>query len=247
MIELRSPQPLVDLRIFRRRLLRGANLVGLIEFGAGAGFFFTSSLMMQRVFHYSPLETGFAYLPIAIAVLAGAQAASRLATRVHPRHMVLGSLPVAAMAFVLIARAPDQPTFWIDLLGPFVLFGFFLGAMFVPIQILAFSGTTPQETGLAAGLINTCQEVGGAIGVAILSTVAVSRTNHLTGPGDAATIGDLHSGYRYALLVDAALLLLALTIAIVLFTNRSSPAEDDDNDELDPPELAPAKLGPMRS
>jgi EmrB/QacA subfamily drug resistance transporter len=217
-IELTSPLPLVDLRIFRRRLLRGANVVGLLEFGAGAGFFFTSSLMMQRVFGYSPAKTGFAYLPIAIAVLAGAQTASRLATRVDPRRIVLVSLPAAAATFLLIARAPEQPTFWLDLLGPFVLFGFFLGAMFVPIQILAFAGVTPRETGLAAGLINTSQEVGGAIGVAVLSTVAASRTNHLAGGG--ATVDALHSGYRYALVVDAALLLFALAAALVLLGRR---------------------------
>lgn len=223
-IELRSSQPLIDLRIFRRRrLLRGANVVGLVSYGAGAGFFFVASLMMQQVFGYSPLKTGFAYVPVALAVLAGAQTAAHLVTHLDPRHIALVSLPSVSAAYLLIARAPNTPTFWLDLLGPFVLFGFFLGAIFVAIQILAFRGITPKETGLAAGLINTSQEVGGAIGVAILSTVAVSRTNHLvSGDSDGASIEALHSGYRYALTVNAGLLLLAFGLAVVLLRDRSS-------------------------
>jgi EmrB/QacA subfamily drug resistance transporter len=229
-VELRSAQPLIDLRIFRRRRVRGANAIGVMSYGAGAGFFFVASLMMQRVFGYSPLKTGFAYVPVALAVLAGAQLTARLVTRLDSRGIVLVSLPAMSVAYLLIALAPGSPVFWVDLLGPFVLFGLFLGAIFVAVQILAFDGIAPSETGLAAGLINTSQEVGGALGVAFLSTLAASRANHVT-PGGAgqATIEALHSGYRYALVVNASVLLFALVVAITLLGNRPPATSSQPN------------------
>jgi EmrB/QacA subfamily drug resistance transporter len=230
-VELRSPQPLVDLRIFRRRLLRGANLVGLVSYGAGSGFFFVASLMMQRSFGYSPLETGFAYVPVALAVLAGAQGAARLVTRVAPQTIVQVSLGFLALAYLLVARAPDVPVFWRDLLGPFVLFGVFLGAIFVAVQILAFGGVTSRETGLAAGLINTSQEVGSAFGVAVLSTVAVGRTTHLLDAGQATAAEALHSGFRYALVANAGLVALALVAALVLLGRRAAGGRPTGTDD----------------
>jgi MFS family permease len=187
-------------------------------------------LMMQRVFGYSPLKTGFAYVPVALAVLAGAQLTARLVTRLDSRGIVLVSLPAMSVAYLLIALAPGSPVFWVDLLGPFVLFGLFLGAIFVAVQILAFDGIAPSETGLAAGLINTSQEVGGALGVAFLSTLAASRANHVT-PGGAgqATIEALHSGYRYALVVNASVLLFALVVAITLLGNRPPATSSQPN------------------
>jgi len=234
-IELNTTEPLIDLRIFRRRMLRGANLVGVLTFGALAGYFFSASLLMQRVFGFSPLKTGFAYVPLAVAVVVGAGVASRMVASINPRNILLVGLPLAAAGFVLVAAAPNDPNYWQHLFGPFLLVGLALGSSFVPIQILAFGGTTREESGLAAGLINTSQEVGGAVGVAVLSTVAVSRTNHvMTGIAGAPTIDAIHSGYRYALLANAGLVFAAFVVALVLLGGRV-PAIDEADAELPEP------------
>ena len=226
-IELKTTEPLIDLRIFRRRMLRGANLVGVLTFGTLAGYFFSASLLMQRVFGFSPLKTGFAYVPLAIAVVVGAGAASKAVAKVNPRNILLVSLPLAAVGFMIVAAAPNSPNYWQHLFGPFILVGLALGSSFVPIQILAFGGTTPEESGLAAGLINTSQEVGGAVGVAVLSTVAVSRTNHvMTGLAGPPTVDAIHSGFRYALLANAGLVLAAFVVALVVLNGRATAMDE---------------------
>ena len=236
-IELNTTEPLIDLRIFRRRMLRGANLVGVLTFGALAGYFFSASLLMQRVFGFSALKTGFAYVPLAIAVVIGAGAASKMVAKVNPRNILLVGLPLAATGFLLVAGAPSDPNYWRHLFGPFLLVGLALGSSFVPIQILAFGGTTREESGLAAGLINTSQEVGGAVGVAVLSTVAVSRTNHvMSGIAGAPTVDAIHSGFRYALLANAGLVLAAFAVALVLLNGKAAIVDEVEAIDAEAPE-----------
>jgi predicted MFS family arabinose efflux permease len=214
-IEARSAQPLVDIGIFRHRQLSAANLVALCVFAAMTAMFFVASMMMQRVLGFSPLKTGAVYVPLSLCFLAGAQAASRLLQRYSPRQILMIALPAGAMGFAMLARVPADGSYLADLLGPTLLIGLALGATMVPIQVAAFAGIDASDSGLAAGLVNTSQEIGGALGVAILTTLATSRTQHSIARGR-NELDALSTGYQYALLGGAALLGVALAITVAL-------------------------------
>lgn len=206
-IELHTRDPLIRFAILRRPTLRTANIVALFVNGAMGGLFFIVPLLMQEILDYSPIQTGFAYVPLALASLAGSQIAARLMGRIGARKVLSLGLTTSFVGFLLVARVPRHGSYLVDLLGPFVLLGLALGLLVVAVQVLAFTGSTQTESGLAAGLINTAQEVGSSIGVAIIATVAVARTSAL-GTGVSAQLG----GYRVGLLVGGAIMLSALLL-----------------------------------
>ncbi len=179
-IERRQRAPLMPLSIFRLRTLRGADTVALLIGMSLFSMFFFVSLYMQQVLHYSALKAGLSYLPLAVGIILSAGAASAGVTRFGFKPVLLtGLLFVAGGLFWFSRVPPTVASFVADVLGPSLLAAVGLGLSFVPVTIAAVTGTRPHEAGLASGLVNTAQQVGGALGLAILATVANSRTKDL--------------------------------------------------------------------
>ena len=176
-IERRQRHPLLPFSIFRLRTLRGSDIVGLLIGMSLFSMFFFISLYLQDVLHFSPIKTGLSYLPLAVGIIISAGVASQLVTRIGFKPVLIAGLLLIAGGLVWFSRVPAPGgSFSADVLGPSLLAAFGLGFSFVSVTIGAVTGTKPHEAGLASGLINTAQQVGGALGLAILATVANSRT-----------------------------------------------------------------------
>jgi EmrB/QacA subfamily drug resistance transporter len=222
-IELRQRYPLMPFSIFRLRTLRGANIVGLLIGMSLFSMFFFISLYLQDVLHYSPIKTGVAYLPLAVGIILSAGAASQLVTRVgFKAPLILGLLLIAAGLLWFSQVPASGGSFASDVLGPSLLAAVGLGFSFVPVTIAAVMGTDPHEAGLASGLINTSQQVGGALGLAILATIANSRTQGLFHAGVHSTAVALTKGFDRAFLVGAGFALAGAILAAVLISSRDS-------------------------
>jgi EmrB/QacA subfamily drug resistance transporter len=185
-IERHSSAPLLPFSIFRIRAVTSSNLAGVALGGAMFGMIFILTLYMQQVLRYSALETGLAWLAMAVTVLASAMAGSVLVTRVGARLPLTTGLVVFSAGLFLLARVPADGHYVRDLLPGLVIVGVGLGTAFVAMSIGALEGVAEGDSGLASGLSNTAQQVGGALGVAVLSTLAISRTAGLTQTGASA-------------------------------------------------------------
>jgi EmrB/QacA subfamily drug resistance transporter len=226
-VERRSDAPLVPFAIFRLRTLTGANVAGLLTGAALFSMFFFISLYMQQVLGYSAIKAGLSYLPLAGTIVISAAIASLLVTRI-------GFKPVMATGMVLIgagvlwfSQVSVGGSFLGDILGPSLLAAVGLGFAFVPQTIAAVSGIKEREAGLASGLINTSQQIGGALGLAVLVTIANSRTDDLmasAGGDPAALPGALTEGFQSAFLAGAGFALLGLLATLLLIRNRDSRA-----------------------
>jgi EmrB/QacA subfamily drug resistance transporter len=222
MIELRQRHPLLPFSIFRLRTLRGADIVGLLIGMSLFSMFFFISLYLQDVLHFSPIKTGVSYLPLAVGIIVSAGAASQLVTRVGFKPVLTGGLLLIAVALLWFSRVPPGGSFGANVLGPSVLAAFGLGFSFVPVTIAAVTGIEPHEAGLASGLINTSQQVGGALGLAILATVANSRTQSLLHAGGHGTSAALTKGFDRAFLVGAGFAIVGAILTTVLVSSRDS-------------------------
>jgi EmrB/QacA subfamily drug resistance transporter len=222
-VETRSRQPLVPFSIFRLRTLRGSNAVGLLIGMSLFAMFFFISLYLQQVLGYSALKTGLAYLPLAIFIIISAGLASQLVTKVGFKPtLILGLLFVTAgLAWFSQVSAPGG-SYVGDVLFPSLLAAIGLGLSFVSVTIGAVTGTKPDEAGLASGLINTSQQVGGALGLAVLSAIANSRTDSVTSGGEHNPLVALTEGFQAAFLVGAGFALTAAVLAAVLISSRDS-------------------------
>lgn len=219
LVELRARSPLMPLGIFRRSTLRTANLATLFLFGSTVTLFFFASLYMQQVLDYSALKTGLAYLPLAIVVSVGAGVASGLVTKVAAKPVLATGLLLSATGLLMLSQVPTDADYVKHLLPAFLVVGAGLGLSFVPLQIAAFVGVEERESGLAAGLINTSQETGGALGVAIVSTIAFTRIDDLmakAGGDPAALIPAQASGFHQAFFVGACFAAASLVLAVAL-------------------------------
>jgi EmrB/QacA subfamily drug resistance transporter len=222
-IELRQRHPLLPFSIFRLRTLRGADIVGLLIGMSLFSMFFFISLYLQDVLGYSPIKAGLSYLPLAVGIILSAGAASVLVTRVGFKPTLIAGLLMIAGALLWFSRVPAPGgSFAANVLGPSVLAAFGLGFSFVPVTIAAVTGTKPHEAGLASGLINTSQQVGGALGLAILATVANSRTQSLLQAGTHNTTVALTKGFDRAFLVGAGFALVGAILTAVLISSRDS-------------------------
>jgi EmrB/QacA subfamily drug resistance transporter len=229
-IELRSSAPLVPFRIFRLRTLTGANVVGLLVGAALISMFFFITLYLQQVLGYSPIETGLAYLPLAVAIILASGVASGLVTRLGFRPVLVIGMALVTAALVWFSQVSVGGGFAADVLGPSLLAGAGLGFAFVPITIAAVTGVREQESGLASGLINTSQQLGGALGLAVLATIANSRTDELmaSAGGDRGALpGALTEGFQWAFLGGAVIAALGLVLTFVLIRSRDSRAHLD--------------------
>ena len=216
-IESRASAPLVPLRLFRLRNLATANIVGVLWSAAMFAWFFLTALYLQLVLGYSPLEVGLAFLPgnlIMGALSLGVSA--RLVMRYGIRAPLVTGLGMAAVGLVLFARAPVDGLFVVDVLPGMVLLGAGAGIAFNPVLLAAMSDVQPEEAGLASGVVNTSFMMGGALGLAVLASIAAARTDTLSVSGDDA-IEALNGGYQLAFLAGALFAALAATLGGVLF------------------------------
>jgi hypothetical protein len=215
-VELRARQPLVPLEVFREPMLRMANILAVTLTAAVFPFFFFVTLYLQRVLGFSPFEAGLGQLPVALAMAVAAGAlASRLVARYGVRATRTGGLLTAAAGRAWFSRIPASGgAYVVDVLGPAVLVGVGLGLGVVCVTIAGTMTARPDRAGLAAGLINTTQQVGGALGLAAL--VAVAAAGAGAEPGDAPAGAALVDGFQVAMLVGAAIALGGALLARAL-------------------------------
>jgi EmrB/QacA subfamily drug resistance transporter len=234
-IERRQRAPLMPLSIFRLRTLRGADTVALLIGMSLFSMFFFVSLYMQQVLHYSALKAGISYLPLAIGIILSAGAASVGVTRFGFKPVLLAGLLFVAAGLFWFSKVPAHGgSFGADVLGPSLLAAIGLGLSFVPVTIAAVTGTRPHEAGLASGLVNTAQQVGGALGLAILATVANSRTNNLLHSGQHDLPAALTKGFERAFLVGSGFALAGSLLTVLMISSRDSRAHSDGARDSEP-------------
>ena len=217
--EARHPEPLMPLSIFRLRTLAAANVSGFILGTALFAMFLMLTLYMQQVLHYSPLKTGVAYLAVAGTSIVWANVAAQAVNRVGVKPALVFGMTMMTVGLVYFTQVSVSGSYWADLFPGFLIIGLGIPFAFIPITIAAVAGTRPDEAGLASGLINTTQQIGGALGIAVLSTVANSATRSDTKAG--VDIGHaLTHGFQNAFWVGVGVAAAGVAVA-VLFVRRS--------------------------
>jgi EmrB/QacA subfamily drug resistance transporter len=221
--------PLMPLRIFRIRTVVGANLVQALGGGAMFGSFFIGALLLQQVLGYGPLELGLAFLPVTVLMgTLSVRYSERLVTRYGPQRVMLPGLVLVGAGLVFFALAPADAAYVTDVLPATVLTGLGAGLCFPATMGLAMTGVRPDDAGLASGLVNTTAQVGGAIGLAVLTTVSTSRADGLRSAGASARDA-LTGGYHAAFWVTVVLLVAALAVTLTVL--RPAAATSDEVEE----------------
>ncbi len=219
-----TSNPLMPLRLFRSRNLSGANLIQGLMVGAFFGLFFLGSLDMQQVLHYGPLAIGLAFLPNTVAMAAFSIGLSaRLITRFGARKAVVAGLAFIVAGLVLFARSPVNADYVRDLLLALVLLGIGAGLTFTSLSLLAMSDITPDDAGLASGLLNTTTQVSAALGLAILATVSSTHTGQLITAGQDAAAA-LSGGYHLTWAISTGVVVVAVVLAVVLLKSETRTA-----------------------
>jgi EmrB/QacA subfamily drug resistance transporter len=248
LIELRSQNPLLPLRLLRDRNRTGANLIMLCVGAAIAGMFFFLTVFMQTVWGYSALKAGVAYLPLTAMIMVGSGAAAQLVSRVGARPLLLAGAPTAAAGLFWLSGISEDGSYATDVLGPMLVLATGLGLLFVPLTLVAMSKVRDEDSGVAASLRNTGQQVGGSIGLAVLGTVAwtvvantvrdqtaqaanaATQTGQSGQPSRSALTAIYHhalaTGFSRAFVVAAGVMVLALIIAIVAIRVRRADLGD---------------------
>jgi EmrB/QacA subfamily drug resistance transporter len=224
-IELRAKSPLVSFRIFRNRTLTGANVVALLVAMSLFAMFFFVSLYMQQVLGYDALKAGLAYLPLAFGIIVSAGVASVLVTRIGFKPTLVMGLVLTAAGLIWFSQVSPDGDYVSDILFASLLAAAGLGFAFVPMTIAAVSGVSAKDAGLASGLINTSQQVGGALGLAILATIANGRTEDVmtAAGGDRQALPTaLTEGFQDAFMVGAGFAIVGALLALVLISNKDS-------------------------
>jgi EmrB/QacA subfamily drug resistance transporter len=229
-IEARVGSPLVPLGLFRLRNLATANGVGVLWAASMFAWFFLSSLYLQLVLGYSPLQVGLAFLPSNIIMGAFSLGLSaRLVMRFGIRLPLATGLLLAAAGLVLFARAPVDGNFVVDVLPSMILLGFGAGMALNPVLLAAMSDVDPSEAGLASGVVNTAFMMGGALGLAVLASLAASRTDSLSATGG-SHLAALTGGYHVAFLVGAVFAAVAALLgAVLLRAGQGAPAVEGEH------------------
>ena len=225
--QARIANPLMPLRLFRSRNVVGANVVMALLVVGFFGMFFLGALYLQGLLGYSALEVGLAFLPSCIVMgTLSLGYAEKLIMGVGPRPTLIAGLISAGAGLVLFSRAPVDGSWVTDVLPVMLLLGLGAGLAFPALMTLAMSGATQSDAGLASGLVNTTVQVGGAIGLAVLATLATERTDSLLADG-ASSASALNSGYHLAFLIGAALIGLAVVAAIAILRPEAAAGEDE--------------------
>jgi EmrB/QacA subfamily drug resistance transporter len=217
-IERRSKAPLIRLGIFRNVALTSANVAMLFVVSGLFGMFYFASIYVQEILGYSPLKAGFAFVPVTLGIVIGAGAAQTLIRTIGPRALPVIGIAMAAVGLVLLSRIPVHGTYLADLLPGLVVMSIGMGLTFVPVTLLATTGIEQGDAGLASGLFNTSQQVGGALGLAILASIAASVTS---GDHSAAThAAALVHGFQLAFLTGAGLMLIGIVVIVGLIRSH---------------------------
>jgi EmrB/QacA subfamily drug resistance transporter len=239
-IEARISSPLVPLGLFRLRNLAFSNIIGVLWAAAMFAWFFLSALYLQLVLGYSPLEVGLAFLPGNLVMMAlSIGVSAKLVMRFGIRAPLATGLGMAAVGLLLFARAPVDGTFVIDVLPSMILLGMGAGIAFNPVLLAAMSDVEPSEAGLASGVVNTSFMMGGALGLAVLASLAASRTDSLLASGESSPVA-LTGGYHVAFLVGAAFALAAAVVGAVLLRPGASVPAHDGEEAVGEPAVAEA-------
>ena len=217
--EARAKDPLMPFSIFRLRTLVGANVAGLILGTAMFGMFLMLTLYMQQVLGYSPMKTGVAYLAVAGTAIFWSALAAQLVTRIGVKPVLVIGMTALSAGLIYFTQVSVGGSYVSDLLPGFLLIAVGLGFSFVPISIAALAGVEPSEAGLASGLINTSQQIGGALGIAALSAIATSTTSDEVAGGTAVSLA-LTEGFQAAFVVGAAVALVGVLVSLVVVSRR---------------------------
>jgi EmrB/QacA subfamily drug resistance transporter len=230
LIESRVSSPLMPLRVLRLRNVATANVVGVLWAASMFAWFFLSALYLQLVLGYSPLQVGLAFLPANVVMgILSVGVSAKLVMRFGIKPPLAAGLLIAGTGLALFARAPVDGSFVVDVLPAMMLLGFGAGIAFNPVLLAAMSDVAPEEAGLASGLVNTAFMMGGALGLAVLASLAASRTDTLTADGD-SHLAALTGGYHAAFVVGAIFAVSAVAIGVLLLRTAQLPggAHDDD-------------------
>ncbi|HJX74887.1 MAG TPA: MFS transporter, partial [Gaiella sp.] len=224
-IESRSTEPLVRLSIFAVKTVRAGNVAMFVVAAGLFAMFFFNTLYVQRVLGFSPLEAGFAFVPFTAGVIIGAGLSQRLVPALGAREVPVIGAALGAVGLLTFLRLTPDSSYLANLLPGIMLISIGMGLVFVPITLIATSGVPPDDAGLASGLFNTAQQIGGALGLAVLSTLATNRTSDelssVTGPPTQADQADaLVSGFHVTWAASAILLVAGGILLLLLLRRR---------------------------
>src|ERR687895_125032 len=225
--ESRVRDPLMPFSIFRLQTLTASNVAGFILGTALFAMFLMLTLYMQQVLGFSPIETGFSYLAVAGTAVIWANVAAIAVNRVGVKPALIFGMSLLTIGLVYFTQVSVGGSYWTDLLPGFLIIGLAIPFAFVPISIAAFAGTRQDEAGLASGLMNTSQQIGGAVGIAILSTVATSTTNGAVGDGTQLPIA-LTDGFQAAFWTGAAIAFAGVLVSIFLVRGRDLQPQESE-------------------
>ena len=218
----RAANPLIPLRIFRNRSVTVANTIQMLFVAGLFGMFFLGALQMQRVLGYDAIEVGLAFLPVALGIAALSLGfAARLIMRFGAKPTLVAGSALAAAALILFRGTPVHASYLSDLLPSMVLLGVGAGLAFPSLMTIAMSSATPEDAGIASGLVNTTQQVGGALGLAVLATLSSTRSSSLLANGDSLA-SSLTNGYHLAFTIGAVLIVVATALAVFVLPSASA-------------------------
>jgi EmrB/QacA subfamily drug resistance transporter len=217
--EQRQEHPLVPFSIFRLQTLTAANVAMFVMGTAMFSMFLMLTLYMQQVLGYTPLETGVAYLAVAGTAVIWANVAAVAVNRVGVKPALILGMSLLTVGLLYFTQVSVDGSYWADLFPGFLILGLAIPFAFVPLTIAALAGTKPQEAGLASGLINTSQQIGGAVGIALLSTIAVTTTDDALATGTAAPVA-LTDGFVNAFWAGAAIAFVGVLVSIFMVRGR---------------------------
>jgi EmrB/QacA subfamily drug resistance transporter len=226
-IERRHKDPLVPLRIFRNRSLSASNATFLLAAAALFGMFFFLTLYLQQVLGFSALKTGVAYLPLSLTLIAASAVASRAVDRFTPKPVLVAGLVITTGGFVFLTSVSGRGDYGSHVVPAMIILGIGLGLAFVAVTIAATNGVAPEDSGLASGLLNTTQQVGGSLGLAILSTVSTTRVTNALHGGAALPVALTH-GFKGAFTVAGLLCAAGAVLALVLLPQRKGAVENEE-------------------
>jgi EmrB/QacA subfamily drug resistance transporter len=225
-IERRHQDPLVPLRIFSNRSLSASDGTLLLVAASLFGMFFFLTLYLQQVLGFSALKTGVAYLPLSLTIIAASAFASRLVDSFTPKPVLVAGLLISTGGFVFLTTVSGHGDYGSHVVPAMIILGTGLGLSFVPVTIAATSGVAPADSGLASGLLNTTQQVGGSLGLAILSTVSTTRVTNALHGGAALPVALTH-GFKGAFIVGGLLCAAGAGLALILLPRRKRAIEDE--------------------
>jgi EmrB/QacA subfamily drug resistance transporter len=236
--ERRQREPLVPFSIFRLQTLTAANVAGFIMGTALFSMFLMLTLYMQQVLEFSPIKTGVGYLAVAGTAVVFANVAAAAVNRVGVKPALILGMSLLTAGLLYFTQVSVDGTYWTDLFPGFLILGVAIPFAFVPITIAALAGTKPEEAGLASGLINTAQQIGGAVGIAILSTIAVSTTDGAVADGTAVPVA-LTDGFVNAFWAGAGIAFAGLLVSVFMVRRRDlQPADMAVGEGVEVPEAA---------